>query len=284
MAKVVDRYLTRGDGPLIICDFSPPRGGLPDFLKDAKHIGADFLSVAYSPGMSVRVNSMVAAYAIRIKFDKEVIFTLATRDMNKMAIQSLLLGAQLLDLENVVVVMGDPFTDRLHRKVGDCFPTDLIESITGMNRRIDFKGKSLHHPTEFCIGATVDLGRDFEAELNLTRRKVNAGAHFFMSQPVFCPSAPLRLTHAYLDRFGSNLTQPIFHGIQVMARESLSFGKVPAWVMEDLKKGRTGVDIALETIQKFDEKGLHTIYLVPPILASGRRDYESVQEVIESYK
>ena len=72
---------------------------------------------------------MLAA-AIKQK-GRETVFTLATRDMNKLAVQSQMLGAQILGLQNVVVVKGDPFgkNDRsLVRPVNDYQPTELISS------------------------------------------------------------------------------------------------------------------------------------------------------------
>ena len=60
-------------------------------------IDADFISVAYNPGRAVRVSSAMLAAAIKEQVGKETVFTLATRDMNLLALQSLLLGAQVWD-------------------------------------------------------------------------------------------------------------------------------------------------------------------------------------------
>ena len=151
-------------------------------------IDADFISVAYNPGRAVRVNSAVLAAAIKQQVGKEVCFTLATRDMNMLALQSQLLGAQLSGLENVIVVQGDPFSRRdLERvsEVGNLKPTEMIAAITGMNQGVDFRESRLREPTDFCVGATVDLGRGIQPEAKLARRKVQAGAQFFITQPIF---------------------------------------------------------------------------------------------------
>ena len=97
----------------IICDFSPPRSGNPEVVEHAQ-IDADFVSVAYNPGRAVRTSSAMLAAAIQ-RSGKNAVFTLATRDMNKLALQSQLLGAQMLGLQNVVVVQGDPFGQKDHR-------------------------------------------------------------------------------------------------------------------------------------------------------------------------
>ena len=144
----------------IVADFSPPRGTDPSLLDEARYLDADFISVNYSPGKSARVNSAFAAAWIRQNAGKEVIFSLSTRDMNRVAAQGLLLGANMMGLENVVVLKGDSFTENelaITKSVDDYMPTGLIRAIADMNRGIDYKGLKLQNPTSFCIGATIDL-------------------------------------------------------------------------------------------------------------------------------
>ncbi|MFQ6030986.1 MAG: methylenetetrahydrofolate reductase, partial [Dehalococcoidia bacterium] len=160
--KVTERCFETTGHTTFICDFSPPRGGDPDSVVQPD-VNPDFISVAYNPGKAVRVNSAMLAASIKNIGAREVTFTLATRDMNKLALQSLLLGAQLLGLENVVVVQGDPFTQRdLQRvkDVGDFTATGLIAAIAEMNRGTDYREGRLRAPSDFCIGATLDLTRD----------------------------------------------------------------------------------------------------------------------------
>ena len=285
MTRVVDVWARRPDSPLPICDFSPPRGASPELLDPAVNLDADFISVAYNPGRSARVISPMAAYWIRHHTGKEVLFTLATRDMNALALQSLLLGAELLDLENVVVVKGDPFSDRdlgVTNPVNDYSPTGLIASISAMNEGADLKGLKLRNPTSFCVGATLDLGRGIEAEAALTRRKIEAGAQYFLAQAVFDPAQARDFVDAYARRHGEELPVPVFYGIQVMAPDSVILSQVPEWVTEDLRRGRSGPDIAIQLIRDFRDEGFPSIYLVPPILKGGRRDYEAAQIVLES--
>ena len=285
MTKVTDRYAQATDRTLFICDFSPPRGADPQLLEPARHLTVDFVSVAYNPGKSTRVNSAIVAHWIKANAGKDVVFTLATRDMNKVAVQSLLLGAQLLGLENLVIVRGDDFTEAelsLLKDVNDFKPTELLRSVNDMNQGIDFKGAKLRAPTEFCVGGSIDLGRGIESEVALTRRKVEAGAHFFLSQATFSADGPKEFMARYAERYGDELPAPLFHGIQVMTPDSIVFGNVPQWVTEDLAKGRPGEEIALQVLHEFGEAGFRAIYLVPPILRGGRRDYDAAQAVLEA--
>ena len=86
----------------IVCDFSPPNGGNSELLSESSVLTPDMFSVAYSPGKSVRVNPVMVSHWLQNNCKIPSIFTLATRDMNKGALQGILLGAQLLGLDNVV--------------------------------------------------------------------------------------------------------------------------------------------------------------------------------------
>ena len=116
----------------------------------------------------------------------------------------------------------------------------------------------------------------------LTRRKLEAGARFFLSQPTFDASRPRRFLDRYAELTGEALSPPIFHGVQVMAADSVVFGRLPDWVTGDLDRGRSGRDIALQVIREFADAGLSSIYLVPPVKTGGRRDYEAAQAVLEA--
>ena len=282
MAKVTQRCHQATGHSAFICDFSPPRSGETAVLQLA-NIDADFISVAYNPGRAVRVNSAMLAAAIKERSGKDVVFTFATRDMNRLALQSQLLGAQLLGLENVVVVRGDPLTERdlaLFKEAADIQPTGLIASITEMNQGVDFRDSRLRAPTDFCVGGTLDLGRGIEQEARLAHRKVKSGAQFFITQPIFDVADAARLRDAYSAIAGETLTIPVFFGLQVLEKDGIIFSSVPERVRQELNQGRPGMDIALEQYQAFQESSLHDVYLVPPIRRGGARNYEAAQEVL----
>jgi methylenetetrahydrofolate reductase (NADPH) len=286
MAKITERCFEATGHTTIICDFSPPRSGDPELWQPAD-LDADFISVAYNPGRSVRVNSPMLAATIKRQAGKEVVFTLGTRDMNKLALQSQLLGAQLLGLENVIVVQGDPFSGRdlaLVKPVDDYRPTQLISAISKLNEGVDFRESKLRSATDFCIGATVDLGRGIQHEAQLARLKVAAGAQFFITQPIFDPTEASSFGEAYARAAGKPLTTPVFFGLQVLEQDGVIFSSVPALLRQEIESGRSGVEIALELYQRFQENGLHNIYLVPPIRRGGARNYAAAQEVLAATK
>ena len=282
MVRVVDCCYESTGRPGFICDFSPPRSGnLAEVLR--ADIPADFISVAYNPGRSVRTNSALLAAAIQRETGKETVFTLATRDMNHLALQSLLLGAQMLGLENVVVVQGDPFSERdlsITKAVQDYRPTALIAAIRAMNEGVDFRGSNLREPTAFCIGATFDLGRGIDSEASLATRKMEAGADFLIGQPIFDPDDAHRFRDSFERQAGRTLAIPVFYGLQILEKGGVLFSSVPEALRAELEGGRSGVEIAVGLYARFLEAGLHNVYLMPPIRRGGARNYDAAREFL----
>ena len=285
--RVTDRCSTQGNETMFICDFSPPRSADPRALEPARSLDADYINVAYNPGKAVRMDSAMLASSIKSQTGKDAMFNLSTRDMNKVALQSHLLGAQMLGLENVVVLRGDVFTEKDLEKVkdvSDFTPTGLIKSLDTMNQGIDFRGSKLRAPTELCVGGSIDLGRGIHTEAALAHSKAMAGAQFFITQPIFNTDDISAFSGAYSAITGQELTQPVFFGLQILQKDGVIFSSVPEGVRTDLDEGREGTDIALELLEKFQAAGIKRIYLVPPIMKGGARDYEAAQTVLKQAK
>ena len=284
MTTVIEHWFQSPDVIRIVADYSSPRGTDPALLDEARYLDADFISVNYSPGKSARLNSAFAAAWIKQNTSKEVIFSLSTRDMNRVAAQGLLLGAGMMGLENVVVLKGDSFTEselEITKAVDDYVPTGLIRAIADMNRGIDYKGLKLQNPTSFCIGAAIDLTRSMDRQVALTRKKVETGAHFFLLQPLFFPERLTEFLERYADQYGEDLSALICCGVQVLVKDGVTFGNLPDWVTLSLRKGRSGEDIAVETTSRYLDAGHRSIYLLAPIYRGGRRDYAACQRVIK---
>lgn len=284
MAKVVDLCHEATGRPAFICDFSPPRSGAVAEARRAAAIPAHCIAVAYNPGRAVRANPAMLAAAIRRETGQETLFTLAARDMNRLAIQSLLLGAQMLELENVIIVQGDPFTApdlTLTRPVNDYRPTELIAAIRAMNHGTDFRGAPLRQPTTFCIGATFDLSRGLAREATLAARKVAAGADFLISQPIFNPDDAHRFQESHRQQTGYNLSVPVFYGLQILEPGGITFTPAPDSIKAELASGRPAIDLALDLYRRFQDANLRNIYLIPPIRPGGARDYQAAREFLE---
>ena len=285
MTHVTDRYGGPA-GPLVMCDFTPPRSGDPAVLDRLNGVRADYFCAAYNPGKLVRADSVAAAYAVRERTGVETVFNLATRDMNKIALQSRLLGAQMLGLDNVIVMHGDELTERETSlgvaSVRDYSATSFIESVRAMNDGLDYRGATMQAPTDFCVGATLDLARGLEAEAALTKRKADAGAHYFITQPIYTPDERERFLALYEETAREPLDVPVLWGVQVLDKDGVIFGNVPAELRAQPEAGRDGAEAAGELLGALVEAGVRGFYLIPPILKGGRRDYEAAQRALEA--
>ncbi|MCE2501373.1 MAG: methylenetetrahydrofolate reductase [Dehalococcoidia bacterium] len=282
MTKVTEASSAATGRPAYICDYSPPRSGLSRDLPEPP-VQADFISAAYNPGRAVRVNSVVAAAVLRDRYGAKPIFTLATRDMNRLALESLLLGGQALGLENVIVVAGDAFGPRdLAAPVNDFKATELVASIANLNAGVDHRERPLRAPTDFCIGATVDLGRGIQREAHLAAQKVVAGADFLITQPVYDPADVARFADAFAGMVTGSAA-PVFYGVGLMEPDGVSFASVPEWVTNDLATGRSGVDIAVQVWEGLRGAGATDCYVVPPIRRSGARNYAAAEEFLDAH-
>lgn len=286
MTRIDDKVQKNSSDYLFICDFSPPKSSKNGVLNSALDITADFISVAYNPGRSVAINSLIAAYCLKSQFGKNVLFTLAARDYNILAAQSLIVSAELLGLENVILLQGDDFSDselNYVTDIRDSTTTNLIRSIANLNNGIDYKGNEIESPTNLCIGSTLDLNKNIGAEAKLAHKKIAAGTNFFISQPNFYPHLIQNFKEAYFNKYDHEINVPIFHGIQVMTENSITFSSIPDWIESDLSKGRSGIDISLQILHELSSLDIKTFYLMPPIISGGARDYVSAQEVINVF-
>ena len=289
MTSVNELSASAGESPVVICDISPPRGGDPELLSEAGEIEADFLCVAYNPGQSVRMNTAISAAHIQNELGKAAIFTLATRDMNRIAIQSLLLGASTLGLKNVVALRGDPIRRRdagVVREVNDYTTTTLVEDIHGLNRGRDFRGLRLKSRASFCVGVVTDPSRGLDAEVALTARKIGAGADFILCQAQFDATLAKdfegRLQRGeYMD---SSAVPPLFHGVQVFDAGGVNFGNVPERIVREAGVGGDGLQMAKRSARELWDIGVRRFYVIPSILRGGERDYARAGELIHYIK
>ena len=287
MSKFTE-YTSNNDGaPTFICDFSPPKGVDFNELEKALSLNSDFVSVAYNPGKSVRVNSLQSAYWIKQNSTSDVMFSLSCRDMNKLSIQSHLLGAQLLGLENLVIFQGDSFNKtELHnvKTVMDYKSTELIHSANMMNNKLDYKGNKLSDPTDFCIGATIDLNKNLNNEIHLANKKIQSGAKYFLFQPIFSMEVLHVFLETYNEIFQSRITVPLCIGVQILNPSTKSFGHIPIKIKRALELGKSPTDIAYDFIDKALSDKFNCFYLLPALLPNGSRGYEEASNLIKHFK
>ncbi len=204
----------------ISCEINPPRSPNVDkILKQVRLLqkaGINVVNIPDGPRASARMSSMALAHLIQMKTGMDTMLHYACRDRNILGMQSDLLGAEALELNNILCVTGDP------PKLGDypmataVFDVDsigLLHIASRLNRGQDLVGNPISQPTSFFLGAGFNPGAiDLELEIDRLYKKVDAGAEFILTQPVF-DSEKLAQT---LERM-KDLHIPVFVGILPLA-------------------------------------------------------------------
>jgi methionine synthase I (cobalamin-dependent)/5,10-methylenetetrahydrofolate reductase len=174
-------------------EIDPPRGvNVERFVKSAVYLkgkGADAINVADSPLARPRMSPSAFCHIIGREAGIETILHVSCRDRNLLGTQSELMGAHVLGIRNVIAITGDPVQVGGYLKATDVFDLDsvsLTRLITGLNQGLDLTGKAMDEPTQFriCVAAnptTVDL----EGEIEKLGRKIEAGAHYIFTQPIY---------------------------------------------------------------------------------------------------
>jgi homocysteine S-methyltransferase len=148
----------------------------------------------------------------------ETVLHFPTRGRNIVRLQGDLLGSHALGIRNLFVCVGDPVTigDYPHGSNDvDVTATGLLQLITEhFNTGVDRAGSPIGEPTSFFAGAAAaPSAPDLEREVRLLRRKVEAGARFVLTQPVYSVDPLRALREAYERSTGSALDTPVIAGV-----------------------------------------------------------------------
>lgn len=181
--------LERGDF-VITGEVAPPHGtDYSAMLESVRLLGphCHALNVTDNQGATLHLSSLAASRAV-LDAGFEPIFQQTCRDRNRLALQSDLLAAWTLGLENVLVVTGDDPRGGDHPKakgVFDLDSTQLIEVARGLNGGVDMNGLELAGGTNFLLGgAMFPEAEPWEIQLERAIQKAEAGATFFQTQAV----------------------------------------------------------------------------------------------------
>jgi len=144
----------------------------------------------------------------------ETIPHLTTRDANIIGLQAVLLGAWTIGgVRNVLAITGDPPSVGDYPETTGVYELDsigLVKVLRRLNEGTDWAGKNLGGATNFTIGVAVNpVAENLDEELRRFEAKVQAGAHFAMTQPIFDPEH----WHAFLKRLGGKTPIPVIVGL-----------------------------------------------------------------------
>ncbi|HEX3377135.1 MAG TPA: bifunctional homocysteine S-methyltransferase/methylenetetrahydrofolate reductase [Candidatus Acidoferrales bacterium] len=203
---------------VISVEIDPPKGTSIDrVIEQVQHVMAskqvDAIDVNSGPLARVGMDALTLSGALEAR-GIETIPHLTTRDSNLIGLQAMLLGAWAVGgVRNVLAVTGDPPTVGSSSESFGVYEVDsigLVKIMAKLNQGQDWGGKNLGGATNFTIGVAVNpLAEDLDEELRRFRLKVEAGAHFAMTQPIFDPEH----WEQFLERMGGKSPIPILVGL-----------------------------------------------------------------------
>ncbi len=203
-------------------EMSPPKGHNPQRMiaqaRSLQDAGVTAINVTDSPRARMRMSPWAAAYLLQSHLGIETILHFPTRGRNLIRVQSDLLAGHALNIRNLFVVMGDPTSIGDFPQAHDTFdiaPSALVALIKQqLNQGRDQAGQPLGSPTHFFVGAAVNLGnKNLEREIRVLRRKLDGGADFLLSQPLYDPAVAER----FFDAWGGPLPVPVIAGLLPLA-------------------------------------------------------------------
>jgi 5,10-methylenetetrahydrofolate reductase len=202
---------------VVTSEIGPPKGiDLRETLEDAQLIRprVDAINVTDLQSSVLRVGSLAVCSLLRGS-GIEPIFQMTCRDRNRLALQSDLLSAGALGIENLLLLTGDYPTLGDHPEAKPVFDLDsvqLIQVAKMLESGKDMKGNALKGSPKFCIGAVVNPGADpLEPEIIKMEKKIEAGAQFFQTQAVY----DIDLFEKFLDSI-KHIKVPILAGIVLL--------------------------------------------------------------------
>ena len=252
----------------------PPRGyDLSETVAKAKtlhHHGVDAINIPDGPRASSRISPVITAQRIQQEAMIEVVLHFCCRDRNLIGMQADLLACAACGIRNLLFVTGDPPKLGNYPDATGVFDTDSIGMVAvqrELNRGIDLGGQAIDPQTFAAIGVGLDpTALDQRREIDRFRQKVEAGAEYAVTQPVFDPDALLRL----LDQVQGLVKDiPVIAGVWPLASlRNAQFMKnevpgvvIPDAIMERMAAAQTreeqlatGIQIARESVARIRDR------------------------------
>ena len=280
----------------ITCEFTPPRGvevGRISEMADRLKGKVDAVNVNDNPNSNVRMSSLVFSKLL-LDSGLEPILEQSMRDRNRLALQSDLLGAAALGIQNVLCLTGDHPSKGDHPEANKVFDLDSSQWIETVKRIRDqgvlLSGKKITGQPKFFIGGVANpFMKNLDLHIIRFQNKVAAGADFIQTQPVFDTEAFQRWM-TRVEEAGLIDQVPILAGVAALKslkmaeylRDRVSGINIPDNIMDRLKsmpedkQQSEGIRICVELMKSLRQiKGVKGVH----IMSIGNE--EKIPEIIE---
>lgn len=245
---------------VLTVELEPPKGcDLSSVYKYARALKdkVQAVNITDSPMANMRMSPIAVAHMVRQEADLDAVFHLTCRDRNVIGLQAELLGAHALGVRSILVLSGDPPSRGDHPNARGVFEVDsvgLVKIANCLNHGHDWTGNALKGAPNFNIGVAANpLADDMEKELDRLAEKIENGAHFIQTQPIYEPEV--------LARFCERIrpyAQPIIAGVlPIKSRkmcqhiiDNIPGIHIPAWLVAKIEKEdrQGGVDAARQLL------------------------------------
>jgi homocysteine S-methyltransferase len=278
---------------VVSVEIDPPKGvSLDRVLEQVDRIlvngSVDAIDINSGTLARVGMDAIMLAGALEAR-GVETIPHLTTRDLNIIGLQATLLGAWAVGgVRNILTITGDPPSLGDHPETSGVYEIDsvgLVKVLARLNQGTDWAGKTLGGATNFTIGVALNpVAQDLDYESERFLAKVEAGAHFAMTQPLFDPAH----WHAFLKRIGGKSPIPVLVGLWPLTsyKQALRLNNevpgivIPEEVLKELEAaGSAARDRGFALARRMLEWArteLAGAYLIPPF-----KRYEEVLEILE---
>ncbi len=275
---------------VIVTELDPPKTlELEAYFAAAKALtdaGSDAITLADNSLAILRVSNLAVGAMLRQRLGITPLLHMACRDRNLLGLQSDLLGMAALGIRHVLALTGDPAKAGDHptaESVYDVNSIELMKIIGRLNEGYNHAGKAIKTATKFVVGGTFNPNaRNLDAQMSRLKRKVEAGARYVMTQPVFDPALVEETA-----RRTRELNVPVFIGVwPLLSGRQAEFlhNEVPGIVIPDAVRAamaglegaearRRGIEIGRE-ICRAALGCFPGVYLITPFL-----HYETTAEL-----
>jgi 5,10-methylenetetrahydrofolate reductase len=265
--------ITSEVGPVKGCLRSKDGGAVPQCAQEAEMVRGHVHAINVTDNQSavMRLGSLAASVRLKER-GFEPVYQMTCRDRNRIALQSDLLGACSLGIDNVLCLTGDYTSLGDHKSAKSVFDIDsvqLLKIAKGLNEGRDMMGNALTQSTNLALGAVVNPNFEpLDLQLLKMEKKIEAGAEFFQTQAVYDPAVFERMTKK-TEKFGV----PIQYGIVIVKspqmgkfmNENVSGVNVPDWIIKEMgsvskeDRKKKAVEITLKLIREIKPmvQGLH---------------------------
>ncbi len=276
----------------VCVEIDPPKGlSLDRIFEQVDKIMAsnkvDAIDINSGAMARVGMDALITAGALEAR-GIETVPHLTTRDFNIIGLQACLLGAWTVGgVRNVLAITGDPPAVGDYPETSGVYEVDsvgLVKVLSRLNQGTDWAGKTLGGATNFAIGVAVNpVADDLDNEIERFQAKIEAGAHFAMTQPIFDPEH----WHAFVKKLGGNPSIPVLVGIWPLNsyKQALRLNNevpgivIPPEVLASLESAgaaarERGFDLARQMLA-WSRTELAGAYLIPPF-----KRYEEVLDIL----